>query len=223
MEMRETHAIATLHPRLLTPAKSLALLLALTLTSLACVSASARQRATTTSNHRVAPRATLKGIPRFGEVTPRLYRGGRPSPEGLKALHHLGVNVVVDLRGNNKKERRLVHSLGMQYVAIPWHCPFPGDKAFVKFLKLMRENQDKKVFVHCRLGDDRTGMMVASYRMAEQGWTSAEAAREMRAYGFSPLHHMICPGLASYEEHFPEHLKTNPELRALTANQTAEK
>jgi len=50
---------------------------------------------------------------------------------------------------------------GMQYVAIPWHCPFPRDETFARFLRLMRDNPNKKVFVHCRLGDDRTGMMIA--------------------------------------------------------------
>ena len=166
-------------------------------------------------------KAKLKGIPRFGEVTPTLYRGGRPTPKALKTLSELGVNLVIDLRGTDKKERRRANKLGMRYVAIPWHCPFPKDKDFVKFLTLLRENQDKKVFVHCRLGDDRTGMMIASYRMAVQGWTAAEAAREMRAYGFSPLHHMICPGLAGYEASFPERLKKDPALRALRSTQTA--
>jgi len=199
---------------------ALAALSAASLNAFAAIPAPGHQLATTTG--RIAsPKATLKGVPRFGEVTPMLFRGGRPSPMGLKALNKLGVNIVVDLRGTDKHERRLAHSLGMRYVAIPWHCPFPGDKVFVRFLTLLRENPSKKVFVHCRLGDDRTGMMVAAYRMAEQGWSAPEAAKEMRAYGFSPLHHVICPGLAEYEEHFPDHLKKDPALRALRATQTA--
>lgn len=138
---------------------------------------------------------------------------------GLAALAKLGINIIVDLRGVNATERRQVTKLGMRYVPIPWHCPFPHDKDFVRFLRLLHDNPGKKVFVHCRLGDDRTGMMIASYRMAEQGWTAAQAAREMRAYGFTPLHHLICPCLAGYEEKFPERLKDDPELRALSSAQ----
>jgi len=155
----------------------------------------------------------FKGIPKFGEVTPMLYRGGRPSPAALEALSRLGVKVVIDLRGTDKQERRHVRALGMQYIALPWHCPFPHDKTFATFLAIMRENRDKKVFVHCRLGDDRTGMMIAAYRMSEQGWTAKRAAKEMRANGFSPTHHLICPSLAGYEKSFPERLKTDPVFR----------
>ncbi|MDQ1389385.1 MAG: hypothetical protein QOF56_2839 [Acidobacteriaceae bacterium] len=151
-----------------------------------------------------------QGVPNFGEVTPTLYRGGLLSGDGLKALKKVGVSVVIDTRANNKHEKRAVEALGMKYVAIPWHCPWPKDEVFAKFLKVVHENRGKKVFVHCRLGDDRTGMMVAAYRMAEEGWTAEEAMNEMRSFGFTKTHHFICPSLAGYERHFPEHLKQNP-------------
>jgi protein tyrosine/serine phosphatase len=57
------------------------------------------------------------------------------------------------------------------------------------------------------LGDDRTGMMIAAYRMAAQGWSADRAMREMELFGFTRVHHFICPSLAKYEENFPEHLK----------------
>jgi protein tyrosine phosphatase (PTP) superfamily phosphohydrolase (DUF442 family) len=158
----------------------------------------------------------VSGISDFGEVTPRLFRGAQPNHAGFRALSKMSVAIVVDTRGNrSKSEGREVRRLGMRYVAIPWHCPFPHDEAFAKFLRLLRENPDKKVFVHCRLGDDRTGMMIAAYRMADEDWTADEAMREMRKFGFSEAHHLICPTLASYEEHFPEHLRTNPLFRGV--------
>jgi len=158
----------------------------------------------------------IKGIGNFGEVTPTLFRGAQPTDEGFKALAKAGIDIVVDLRGNRtSSEGKEVRRLGMQYVAIPWHCPFPSDAVFVRFLKLLQENPTKKVFVHCRLGDDRSGMMIAAYRMAAQGWTADEAMLEMQQFGFSGAHHFICPGLASYEKSFPEHLETNPAFGGL--------
>jgi protein tyrosine phosphatase (PTP) superfamily phosphohydrolase (DUF442 family) len=151
-----------------------------------------------------------KGVPNFGEVTPTLYRGGLLKTDGLKTLAKLGIKVVVDTHANDVSEEKTVKSLGMEYVAIPWHCPWPKDEVFAKFLKVLRENKGKKVFVHCRLGDDRTGMMIAAYRMADEGWTADEAMNEMEAFGFTRAHHYICPGLASYEKHFPERLKDGP-------------
>ena len=158
------------------------------------------------------------GLPNFGEVTPSLYRGGQPGADGLEALKRKGVSIVVDMRGGHSEhEKRAVEELGMEYVSIPWHCPLPSDAPFVKFLKVIEQNPDKKVFVHCRLGDDRTGMAIASYRMAEEGWTADEALKEMELFGFTGVHHMICPGLERYEKNFPKHLKTNPAFKELQA------
>ncbi len=103
----------------------------------------------------------------------------------------------------------------MQYVPIPWHCYNKSDAVFARFLMLLRENPSKKVFVHCRLGDDRTGMMIAAYRMVEEGWTAAEARKEMEKFGFASWHHLICPGLSSYEANFPQRFQTSPAFQTL--------
>jgi tyrosine-protein phosphatase SIW14 len=168
------------------------------------------------AEHAMGTRMKAKGISNFGEVTPNLYRGAQPSSEGLEALKQLGVNLVVDLRGSaSKDEETAAAKLGMQYVSIPSHCPFPKDEPFAKFLRVLRENPGKKAFVHCRLGDDRTGMAVAAYRMAQEGWSADEAMKEMRTFGFSAMHHAMCPGLAGYEEDFPQRLKTSRAFKEL--------
>jgi len=157
-----------------------------------------------------AHRLTLKGVANAAEVTPRLYRGAQPTAQGFETLAKQGIDIVVDLRGSRESERERVNKLGMQYVSIPWHCPFPHDDVFARFLSLLRQNPTRKVFVHCRLGDDRAGMTIAAYRMAEQGWTAKDAMKEMEAYGFSSSHHLICPGLSSYEASFPRRFETDP-------------
>jgi tyrosine-protein phosphatase SIW14 len=170
------------------------------------------------SEHAMGTRQKVKGVPNFGQVSPNLYRGGLPSPEGIKGLKKMDIDVVVDLRGRaDKVEETLVTKLGMQYVSIPSHCPFPNDATWAHFLKVIRENEGKKVFVHCRLGEDRTGMAVAAYRMADEGWTAPEALGEMRAFGFSTGHRAICPGMEGYVEGFPERLKKDPAFRDLSS------
>ena|SRR5438034_8093429 len=174
------------------------------------------------SEHSFGRQLTLMGVPQFVEVTPKLYRGGQPTTEGFEALASMGIGIVVDGRGSRKHEREIVTRLGMEYAPIPWHCPFPKDRIFARFLILLRQNPDKKVFVHCRLGDDRVGMMIAAFRMAEQGWTADEAKQEMKAFGFGPLHHLICPGLSRYETNFPHKYRTHPAFQNLrTAGKAA--
>ena len=165
----------------------------------------------------IGRRLEEKGVTNFGEVTPYLYRGGLLRGDGIKALKKLGINIVVDTHANDTSEERDAKALGMQYVAIPWHCPWPKDEVFAKFLKVLHDNKGKKVFVHCRLGDDRTGMMVAAYRMAEEGWTAEEAMKEMKSFGFARSHHFVCPGLARYEKEFPERFKNDPAFAEVRA------
>ena len=158
----------------------------------------------------------VPGIVNFGEVTPTLYRGGQPSREGLDALTKMRIDVVVNASGSqNDTEGKVVNQLGMKYVAIRWHCPFPKDETFVRFLKVVHDNPGKKIFVHCRLGYDRTGMMIAAYHMAFEGWTAKQALREMHEFGFRGVHHLICPGLEPYARSFPERLKRNPAFKGL--------
>jgi protein tyrosine phosphatase (PTP) superfamily phosphohydrolase (DUF442 family) len=171
--------------------------------------------ATINPQHSDPPRLRLEGVPNFGQVTPKLYRGGQPSTKGFENLAKQGIDIVVDVREFGEWERKEVTQLGMQYVSIPWHCYNMRDAVFARFLILLRENPDKKVFVHCHLGEDRTGMMIAAYRMAEEGWTAAEARNEMEKFGFAGWHHLTCPGLASYETNFPQRFQTSPAFQIL--------
>ena len=160
------------------------------------------------AEHAMGKHLTAKGIPNFGQVTPTLYRGGQPSVEGFRELAHTGVNIVVDT-GRSERDESLVKNLGMVYISLPWYCPFPKDEVFARFITLMRDNPGKKIFVHCRLGDDRTGMMIASYRMTQEGWTAKEAMQEMHEFGYRGIHHLMCPGLERYEKSFPQRVQNN--------------
>lgn len=167
--------------------------------------------------HSIAEKRRVTGVPNFGSVTPTLYRGAQPTRKGFDSLSKMGVGIVIDLREGNESnhEEREVTALGMKFVGIPWRCTDPKDDYFAKFLTVIRDNPDKKIFVHCHVGIDRTGMMIASYRMAEQGWTAQEALREMQAFGFSSFHQVMCYGLGSYEQRFPSVFSSSPAFQNL--------
>lgn len=169
---------------------------------------------TPAANATIAKHLRLEGVPKFAEVTDRLYRGGQPSPRGFSNLARFGINIIVD-NGRSEKNKKLAEKLGMRYVSIPWFCPFPKDEVFARFLKVVQDNPDKKIFVHCRFGDARTGMMIAAYRMKVQGWTADEALREMRSFGFRGARTMVCPGLTGYEKSFPTRLREDPVFQDL--------
>ncbi len=166
------------------------------------------------------PAPKLAGLPNFGRVTDTLYRGGQPTPEGYRSLQRLGVQVVVDFRpvkDEIETVRQATQTLGIEYVSIPWtfHKP-PDNKQVAQFLKLVLANPGKRIFAHCRTGHDKTGVMIAAYRMGVQHWTPDQALAEMRAFGFlDDLLHFWHFHVEEYVEKFPRQLATDPDLRNL--------
>jgi protein tyrosine phosphatase (PTP) superfamily phosphohydrolase (DUF442 family) len=157
---------------------------------------------TSAAEHVFAQKMVLPGLPNFGQVTPSLFRGAQPSDDGFGTLAKMGVDLVVDLRGDSDDERERVTELGMEYIAIPSHSSGMTEDAIAKFLTVVRDHPDKKVFVHCKHGVDRTGTMVAAYRIS-QGWTVEESRREMGFFGFSVNRSVDCQGLSSFVSNFP--------------------
>ncbi len=163
-----------------------------------------------------AEKLTIAGIPNAGRVSEFLYRGAQPHPEGFAALKDLGIAIVVDLhnRGLHEEQERLaVESRGMRYVSIPVRSSHsPSDAQIAQFLKLVRDNPWQKIFVHCRLGADRTGVMIAAFRMAEQQWTPEQALAEMRRFHF---HHLWLPAMSRAVRNFPNNFETDPVFAGL--------
>jgi protein tyrosine/serine phosphatase len=159
-------------------------------------------------------RLSVPGIKDFGKVNDFLYRGAQPKPEGIEELKKLGVNVIVDLRGERsglrKTEKEHAESLGMTLVSLPGYgWASPKDEEVAQFFALVRERPRKKIFIHCWLGGDRNGLFVAAYRITFEGWTPEHALQEMRAFHFNEFWH---PNMREWILNFPERLASSPAL-----------
>jgi protein tyrosine phosphatase (PTP) superfamily phosphohydrolase (DUF442 family) len=126
---------------------------------------------------------TVSGVPNLHKVSDTLYRSAQPTEEGLRALRAMGIRTSVSLRWMHSDQDEAEGSgLRTVHISMPaWHPEF--DDA-VRFLKIVTDPQQTPVLVHCLHGADRTGAMVVLYRVAVQGWTKAEALREMTEGGF---------------------------------------
>jgi len=158
----------------------------------------------------------VPGIKDFGKLNEYLYRGAQPKEEGIEELKKLGIDTIVDLRGERHglmmKERAHAESLGMQLISIPgtgWTAP--SDKQIAQFFALAGETPRRRIFVHCWFGGDRVGMFMAAYRITFDGWTADEAIHEMRAYRYNVLIH---PNMNWYIRKFPKRLAKSPGLAA---------
>jgi protein tyrosine phosphatase (PTP) superfamily phosphohydrolase (DUF442 family) len=126
-------------------------------------------------------------LPNFEKVHPWLYRGAQPSERGLAVLAGMGVHTVVDLRDEDdlaQKERQVVEKLGMTFVRIPIHgSKAPSDEQVEKFRGLFDDWKAFPIFVHCQRGADRTGALIAVYRIDFDGWKLVPTVKEMMGHG----------------------------------------
>ena len=125
------------------------------------------------------------GVPNFRQVSESVYRGAQPSPEGFRTLAKLGIKTVVDLRHKNSQarvEQRRVEALGMRFLSVPMTMGAPTDQQVSRVLETLGPNAGP-VFVHCHGGRDRTGTVIACYRIAHDQWDSEKALDEAKSAG----------------------------------------
>jgi tyrosine-protein phosphatase SIW14 len=139
-----------------------------------------------------ARNAEAPGVPNFHIVNEHLYRGGQPAGAGWRSLAKLGVKTVIDLRLESEhsisKEALAVEAAGMIYISQPMsRLAAPTNEEISKILTLLNSSEKWPVFIHCRRGADRTGTVIACYRIVHNQWASDEALQEARTYGMSRL------------------------------------
>jgi protein tyrosine/serine phosphatase len=133
--------------------------------------------------------ASPAGLPRLLQINHRLYRGAQPTQQGWPSLVKLGVHAVIDLRApgaRSLQEEKAVEALGMKYFNVPLRpLAAPTDRQMQAVLSLIGDSNNWPVFIHCERGRDRTGAVIACYRIQYDHWTNERALEEARSTGLS--------------------------------------
>ncbi len=103
---------------------------------------------------------------------------------GYEALKQNGIQTIVTLRILDRYSDELQEDGFRTYHLSVKHV-HPETEDVLEFLNIVTNPKNKPVFVHCREGEDRTGMMVAIYRMVIQDWPREKAIDEMKRMGFN--------------------------------------
>ena len=133
---------------------------------------------------------SVLGVPNFHKVDQQVYRGGQPAGIGWQSLAQLGVKTVIDLRPSGEHstetERQAVMAAGMTYLNVPMNgLHAPSDVQVSRVLALLNTPSAGPVFIHCRRGADRTGTIIACYRMSHDNWATQRALQEAKSFGMS--------------------------------------
>jgi tyrosine-protein phosphatase SIW14 len=130
----------------------------------------------------------VPGIPNFHQVNEHVFRGGQPAAEAWPSLAKLGVKTVIDLRREDEHstaaEAQAVSAVGMSYFNVPMKgVVAPTSEQIAKALALL--NSQDPVFVHCKRGADRTGAVIACYRIGHDRWERKQALNEAKSLGMA--------------------------------------
>jgi protein tyrosine phosphatase (PTP) superfamily phosphohydrolase (DUF442 family) len=141
------------------------------------------------------------GIANFGRINDRLYRGAQPDAAGLASLKKLGVTTILCLRMPNElwaPEKAEAASNGMTFINIPLKGVGRPREGEVRQALSLMDKSPGPVFVHCEHGCDRTGTIIACYRIEHDHWTGAAAQKEAGRYGMSWLEHGMKSFIAEF-------------------------
>ena len=134
-------------------------------------------------------------IANFGKVTDTLYRGALTDTDGYRALvEKLGVVRVCSMIEHERHQdsRRAIDAGIKEWLPVPFSDKdTPRPEKVKHWLDYVRTSDEKgAVYVHCRGGRHRTGVLVGVYRVTDFGWTKEQAYNEMKQYGwYSALGH----------------------------------
>ena len=137
------------------------------------------------------------GVPNLHRVTTNLFRSAQPTAAGMKSIEALGIKTVISLRAFHDDQDE-VESTQLKTERIRFNTWHAEDEDVVRFLKLVTATNNGPILVHCLHGSDRTGTMIAIYRMAVQGWPKDEAIKEMTGGDFG--YHTMWKNLIEYLE-----------------------
>jgi protein tyrosine/serine phosphatase len=139
-----------------------------------------------------------RAIDHFVEVVPgKIYRGAYPTEAGFKALHALGVKTDISLiqpaeMGGaifEERKRAAKYGVGLYFRPLKAGNARADEGEIEDILSIMSDPANYPLYIHCKHGRDRTGMVVGLYRvLVEKSMNAREAWQEMLQRGYRRIH-----------------------------------
>jgi protein tyrosine/serine phosphatase len=155
----------------------------------------------------------------FGVVSQDLLRCAQPDLDQLYRLKAAGVVSVINLRSGKdgiEEERLACEEAGLKYFSLPWGSTLQGvnRNAIVGFFDVLADPDNLPALVHCKRGAERTGTVVAVYRIREDGWDAQRAYEEMKDYKFRYyLYRSLKEYVFNYEDYWRQRQEVGLQTR----------
>ncbi|MFF7706132.1 dual specificity protein phosphatase family protein [Pseudomonas sp. NPDC007930] len=117
------------------------------------------------------------------QMSPTLYRSALPAAQNASTVDGLGVRTVISfIKDDDHDWAKNPH---LQLLSQPMHADRVTDDEILQALRSVRAAEAQgPVLMHCKHGNNRTGIVAALYRIVLQGWSRQQALDEMLQNGF---------------------------------------
>lgn len=133
--------------------------------------------------------ASRSRIPNYQTVEEGLTRGGRPTQKDLEWLRSQGFKTIINLEDSDSavaQEKKWADKLGFDTVNAPMDVfETPSETKTAQLLAILNDPLvNGPIYIHCKEGRDRTGLLVGLHRVLNRGWDAKTSYKEMLKYGF---------------------------------------
>lgn len=151
------------------------------------------------------------GIPDYLIVkNSEIYRGGQPNLNGFEYLKKNNIRTIIKLNSEQlDSEKAIANRFGIKFVPAiieSGHLYSAMDNLdysqIDNAMKVLIDSKNWPIYVHCQNGWDRTGLVIALFRVCYEHFSKEDAYNEMVMNGFSSFHRLLLGGIQDYWDDF---------------------
>jgi tyrosine-protein phosphatase SIW14 len=118
----------------------------------------------------------------FYKINDSIYRSKQPNEISFQYLNNFGMKSILNLREIHSDGKK-IKKLNLKEYRVPMNAASFNNEKIIAALKIMK-NSPKPLVVHCKHGSDRTGVVIAMYRIVFENWEKEKAIEELSSGGY---------------------------------------
>ncbi len=133
----------------------------------------------------------------FYKVSEGVYRSEQPDSEDFDSIVSVGIGEILSLREHHSdNDEAETHKVTLHRIEV--NTGKMNEEQLKEALKIIIDRKSP-ILVHCWHGSDRTGAVIASYRVVVEGWSKEKAIDELQNGSFG-YHAIIYPNIVKLIE-----------------------
>lgn len=130
-----------------------------------------------------AKKVDYTGLENLYKLNDSIFRSEQPDSIEFANLKRIGIKSILNIR-TQQKDKAISGNQDFNYYFVRMRAERIRDVEIEKTLKIIKD-APKPILIHCKHGSDRTGIVIAMYRIVFENRTKEEALNELQNGGYS--------------------------------------